>query len=375
VVTSGATAVSTSVANSDSATTIATNVAASLNAGNYPVYASVNSATVTLLYQNGRDVRRVTAVMVTSTGTTINGVAAGSTAYIGTASSTSPGSGSPTLTGALTNIAALPAFGTWVSGFFEADGADALGPMMTHIEAYADGYYQKDQHLFAGNPLAASQWHGSYDNSVTTSIRFEVISCQDSPLQAYEEAARAAGVFMDQNYAAQNFDGLPLVSKTPTVPNPLPAVASRLGDSDINALIKSYGQTPIAVRNGQKVIIRGVTSLLSSNELFNEWATAKQLAYDRISIRQYLQGLFTGKNFKANSPARTPNSITTKSVRDAIYVWSKGLDDNDLLDGADAVKDAISVAQDSTVKSRLNIFVPLPLMRNLHQLGVVAGPQ
>jgi phage tail sheath gpL-like len=373
-VTSGAITVTAAITSGDISTAIATKVNTALTAGSYPLTSSVSSSTVTLLYANNRDVRRVAAKITTSTTTTINGVAAGSFAYIGTASSTAPGAGVPTLTTALTNIAALPAFGTWVAAIYEA-GAASFVALMNHIETYANGYYQKDQHLFVGNPLTGSQWHGVYDSGVNLTLRTEVIACTDSGIQSYEEACRAAGVFMDQNYAAQNFDGMALTSNNPAVPNPLPAVGSRLGDPDQNALMKSYYQTPIVAKGASKVILRGVTSSSSANELFTEWATAKQLAYDRISLRQYLQGLFHGKNFKANSPARTPNSITANSVRDAIYVWAKGLDDQDLFDGADAIKNSISVAQDSVVRSRLNIFVPLVLMRNIHQLGVVASPQ
>ena len=97
---SGAIAATASLAGGEAASAIATAVNTAINGGATPVpftsaVNGVDNTKVDLFYAPDRDLRRVTAKVITSTGTTINGVAAGSTASIGTSGSNSPGSGTP----------------------------------------------------------------------------------------------------------------------------------------------------------------------------------------------------------------------------------------------------------------------------------------
>jgi hypothetical protein len=46
----------------------------------------------------------------------------------------------------------------------------------------------------------------------------------------------------------------------------------------------------------------------------------------------------------------------------------------DLYDGADAFKDAFKANIDPVVPTRVNCFIPLAVIRSLHQLGIVGAP-
>ena len=70
----GALSVSTAIANTDTPTAIAAKVVASSVADSYPLTAQVNSdpTKADLLLVNDKDVRRINAAVITSTGTTVN---------------------------------------------------------------------------------------------------------------------------------------------------------------------------------------------------------------------------------------------------------------------------------------------------------------
>lgn len=388
----GGTTITSAIAGVETAVVIATSHAAAINGGSYPLTctqrANPNDHILDLWYATDRDVRRVTTKVVKADGTandtTVNAVAAGSYAYLGTATFSTPGSGNPTITTALTNIGNVAnGFGAWVTPWAVDQWAAApsfthYGSISTHIETQANGYNQKGQVLFIGaaEKLAnAALYVSSPSPALTASPRYAVCWCLDSPQQAYEHAARCAALYLDQNYAAQNFDGKQLVSKTSTAPMLVPAIQSRPNQDNQNAAMMSYYLTPVVVNsNSQLVVLRGRTTSNDANQDLWEWSTIKQLDAGRSALRTRLVSLFSGKSIRSSAP-KSPNTVTVTSIKDAIFVFLSEQDDQDLFDDAAAVKDAIAVTQNPTVKTRCDIFVPWNLIRALHQLGATVSPQ
>ena len=133
----------------------------------------------------------------------------------------------------------------------------------------------------------------------------------------------------------------------------------------------TYYMTPIVVNaQGSLSVLRAMTCSNSSNQDLREVSTVRQADTARYSLRVNLTTLFSGKVYRGSNP-KTPNSVTTGSVKDAIYVWTLSLDDQDLFDNAPLWKDSIQVNVDPIVNTRFDCFVPLALIRCLHQFGVV----
>ena len=378
----GETTITASLSGITTAANIAVAITAAVNAGSYPVTASNPSgALVNLYYASGRDVRRISCKVVdgsgSGNGTTVNGVTAGTLTDVGTATSNTPGAGAPTLTTALTNIGAQSAFGAWVTPFTDAT---SMGAIATHIEAQFDGVRQKDQVPFIASALSlatAGAVPSSSSPALTATPNYCMVWQAGAAVQASEQAARVAAYYLGgSSYVAQNFDGVKVVSKSSTVPLLAPHVNVRPGIDDQNAAVMTYHLTPIVVDgNGNQVVLRGMTTSASSNMDLRELPVRKQLAYGRIQLRTRLTNLFQGKNFKASGDPKTPNTFTTDSVKTAIFELLQQLDNQDLFDGAQAVKSSISVAQDGTVRTRINVFVPWAVIRAIHQIGVVLSPQ
>ena len=78
---------------------------------------------------------------------------------------------------------------------------------------------------------------------------------------------------------------------------------------------------------------------------------------------------------RRNGPAHTPNVLTLDSIRDALIAEAARLDGLDLYDGIDAFKNAFQFNFDPNVPDRVNGYVPLAVIRSLHQLGLVGDPQ
>lgn len=364
-VTIGATTITVAIANNDTNTTVAANVAAAINGGSYPVTASVNAGVVTLYYANDRPVRRISAAIVTST------VITATLSLHGTA-----GAGTPTLTNALVNLDALSfGFAAVVTSFNEVT---SLGTLSTDIEAQCNGLNQKGEELFFGSVAAlatAGALPSGSSPALTASPRYTEAWCRESPQQAYEIAARYAAIYTFSDYFAKNLDGQVLRTRG-SVPLLNPAIQDRPPAPDQNAAIRTYYMTPIVVnQQNQLTVLRATTTFSGQNQDLAEVSTMRQLDTARPALRNRLQGLFTGTSYRAsNTTPKTPNTVTDGSIKDAIYIWMRELDDQDLFDDAEAWKDALKVNTDPSVNTKKNVFVPLAIIRNLHQLGAVMSP-
>lgn len=370
-VTMGASVVSYTVSNSDANTATATGMAAAINAADNPCTASASSGTVTLLYRKGRYLRRISASMG-SVGTQTVSASAGTT-----------GAGMADTTAALANVSALSqGFAAWVTTFVDPDGsnADELDRLYDALQTDCNGVNQKPGLVFLGSAAklstaGANITAASPDLTTTSPLaRFSLAWCREAAVQAFEIAARAAAAYLHPDYFAKNLDGT-VLSTRGTVPLLNPATADQPPLSDQNASMLSYYMTPIvADAQGNLVILRSMTTSNSSNQDLRETSTIRQLDTARQSLRVALSTSFTGRSYRASNP-KTPNTVTTGSVKQAIYVWARSLDDQDLFDDAEAWKDAIQVSVNALNNTRFDAYVPLAIIRNLHQIGAVLQPQ
>lgn len=366
----GATTYSVSITNGDANTVTATGINTAISAVSGPVTSSVNSGVVTLFYRTGRYVRRIKATLTSVTTQTVT-------------SSDTAGAGVPTMTTALANISALPyGFAAWVNPFTDPDGATAsvLDSIYDTILVDTNGVNQKPGLVWFGSAAklatAGAQITVASPALTTTSplARFSAVWCRESAVQAFEVASRCAAEYLWSDYFAQNLDGKPLLTRG-SVPLLAPATVDLPSAADINSSMVSYYMTPVSIdAQGQIVIVRAMTTSNASNQDLREVSTIRQIDTARQSLRSYLVGLFSGKSYRTSTP-KTPNTVTTRSVKDAIYVWALSLDDQDLFDDAPKWKDAIAVNVNAINNTRFDAFVPLAIIRNLHQLGVVLTPQ
>lgn len=362
-VTVGSVTMTASIANLDTPSTVAAAMAAAINGGGNPVTAEAAVGVLTLYYAPGRVVHRISAAIVTSTGIT-------ATAAVGTA-----GSGSPTLTTGLSNLARASAYKCWAPQF---NDTTSLGTIATHIETYADGRAQKDQQVFSCSTqtlATAGAIPTGTTPALTASPRYAVATCPDSPQQAYELSARYAAAICASDYAPENFDGVQIRSKTDTVPLLLPHDAVRLSPEEANAAIGSYYLTPLVVDEASSTlqIMTARTTSNDADQRLHEVSVMMTLAYYRYDMNQFLRTRFRRKTYKAAGTPRTTNCITDDNVKDAMYERVVLWDDADLFDGAESIRDQIRVNVDPVVRTRINTFLPCKPPLPVHQISVVAG--
>lgn len=355
----GATTITSTVETSNDVS--ATNLATAINAGNYPVTASANAAVVTLYYRNDRVVRRITA---SATGATATLTLHGTTGAL-----------APTVTTAITNIEGLKkGFSAIVTPWTDSATLDSI---YDSIVVQENGLNQKGPMVFlasAGSLTTAGAIVTAPEPDLTASPRFWLSWCREAAVQAYEIAARCAAVYVESDYWPQNLAGMALRTRG-GVPLLNPHLQDVPSDADINSALRTYYLTPVSPDSRDNlVIVRPRTTSNASNQDLHEPSIIRQSDRFRHDLRQRLTDNFSGKNYR-NSTPKTPNTITTSSVKDCVYVFCREKDDQDLFDDAEAFKDAISVEVDSIVNTRFNVYVPHAVIRSLYQLGVVQSPQ
>jgi phage tail sheath gpL-like len=360
-VTVGGTTITAPLSGTETATQAGDKLVTAIAASANPVTAVNAAGVVTLYYNYGRVVHKVTAAS-TATGLTV-------AAAVGTA-----GAGTPTLTAALSNVAAQQAYRNWATCY---NDTTSLGTMSAHIELYANGLYQKDQILHYGSTDSLTTSGAVPVNTTPTlssSPRYAGIWCVDSPQQAYELAGRTAGLLCIQDYYAKNFDGMAL-STSGTVPLMLPAKASRPIPSDNNAAMYSYHITPLVANDqtGTLQIMRGMTTSRGNDQRQWNWSFINTLGYYRFDMNAFLVSRFQGKSLKLTGIPSTPNVTNPASIADAVYERLLSYDQADLFDGADAIKGNIQANPDPLVVGRINVFIPMRPPVDLHQIAGVGG--
>ncbi len=366
-VTVGATTFTAAITGGDTPTIVATAITAAINAGGGPVIALSLAGVVTLYPANMRPVRRVSAAIITSTAITATVTLHGTT-----------GVGVPTLTTAIANVEAMAqGFSAYVFPWNDTSGTPSLTAMYNHVIFVENGLNQKGPVCFVGSAASltgAGAVLTSPSPNLTASPRFCLEWCRETPQQAYEIAARMAAIYIFSDFWAHNFDG-DVFKTRGAVPLLNPALADVPSKAVQNSAMKTYYMTPIIANSrAQLTVLRATTSSNASNQDLHELSTMRQVDRARPALNQRLVDLFTGKAYRRSTP-KTPQTVTTGSVKDAVYVWCTEQDDQDLFDDAASVKDAIKVQVDAVVSTRFDVYVPFNLIRNLHQLGVSLSPQ
>ncbi len=370
-VTIGAITITTAIANGDTAAQVATKVVASFAAGGYPLTAAIGSApeNVDLFFVKGRDYRRVTTAIVSSTGITATITSFGTV-----------GAGIPTLTASLSNLSGLPGFGSWATPFVGSQASPdlaTLGTIATHVEAQADGLRQKEQRVHAGAPWTAASFGTipvGTSPALTSSPRYAMIWAQDFGVQVWELTARIAAARMANDNPARNWDGVALKGSA-TCPIVLPAVASQPSGDVINAAMRSYYLCPIVVNplTNVAVIEKATTTSNSPYQPLRDFSTIDQVAFWRVDLAAHLANTFGDAQAKQFSPPRTPNTISESSVAQEMYMQALEWDERDLYDGAETFKAGFKSKFNPSNPTRIDASFPMSPVVAVHQIGVVGN--
>jgi hypothetical protein len=312
---------SATTANGDTPTVIATAMKAALAAGDYFVTGgTVAVGTLPLYYRDGRDVRRIAASVVTSTGTTATMTGGSATDGTGSASSFSysgtQGTGLPTLTTALTNITNAGSFGEWTCPWPSAGSSSTgLSAIATQIEADANGEIQKNQHLTVcsvGTETVAAAIAAACSPALTTSTRYIIGFCPDGGQQGYELAARRAAEIAAWSTPATNSDGLPFISRA-GVPLNFPALAVRPSNGTIKASILD-GLEAWLVEGGRLVVERGRNTSNADEQDLWDPSYIRQIGLYRREVRSEGNATFAGTFIKADGVVTQSNEIDIGAI-------------------------------------------------------------
>ncbi len=371
-VTCGTRSVSSAISNTDAAAVTAAAINTAINASvSIPLEAGYVAASVNvdLYYKNGRDARRASAAIVTSTvqQVAINGGGAGATAQAGVS-----GAGAVTLTTLLTNVNSWEGFKRWVCPWTDTATLSALA---TQIETDGGGLRQKGQTLHyctVGTESAAAAIPTGTSPTLSSSTRYAGVWYIDAPQQGYEYAARTAAIRIVDN-PVKNYDGMPLKTDSQT-PLLQPDSAQWATESDVSTAIND-NLTPLAYNQeaGTTSIVFGRTTSASADRSLQDWSTIDQLDWQREEIVSDFTTTFADAVYKVSSPAFTPDVITPESIADRMYTLTTVWDRQDRFDGAEALKDGIQATPNVNDPGRIDLVYTASVVAILHQIGVVAN--
>jgi phage tail sheath gpL-like len=382
-VTVGATSVSTTLSGGEASTAVATAVAASWNADTYPLTAAVSSSTVTFYFANDRDVRRMTASVITSTGTTVN-LGSGVTDGTGSASSFSyngtVGTTGPTLTSALSNLDSLDAFRSWAAPWLDTT---TLGTMATAIENADDGSItgQKDQLLtvcdYRSSAVAGAIAPAVSPNLTSTAPHYAILHALDVPVQGMMVAARvaAARAALWLDTPQKNWNGFQIKgsAKVPILTAPV-----RPSPSAQNTDLLTYALAAVVVGpSGNYEVVKGRTTSLATDRRLWAWSAEAQAAYHKTDLVQFLRDRFEGGSIVKYSEPKAAMVFDAASVKSAIQERMRFWEANGSYDGADALKDYVEVTVDLNNPSTFRAKYPESPVVDLDQIvftGSFASP-
>ena len=364
--------------NANTASQSSAALAAAVLAGNFNVSAfdnSVNTAGQTILYYvQDRVCHRVSVSLTTVTTQTV-------AASVGTAGSGAPGSTG--LSAALSACRTLGPCRIWNNPWVDTATVQAL---YQEIESRA-GISQADQEVFMGSTDSLTNAAALVTTpapSLTTSPRYSIAWCADDEIRGVDSAARCAALCIASSQPNDNWDGA-LFQTTGLVPLGAPNIAVRPDPiSTCNTAIYSSHLTPIVVNDsGQKVIMRGTTTVVAADDSLSNWGVIFGLGFARQFARQFLQGRFPRKLLKHVGLPQGPKSITPAVVGDAMGEILDCLEQgsaatpdhpscpSDIIDGADSLKKLIQFQSNPQVSGRVDVTFPTRITPPLHQIGVV----
>jgi len=379
-VTCGRTNYTASIANGDTPTIIAAAAAAAV-VGDGPLSASAASGTLSLFYNNGWPIRRVTATILTSTGTTINVNARGAVSAGTDAPNGVIGLGSATLTTLLAAIDAQSrAFRAWAPTW---NDATTLGTLDAAIEDEGGGLKQRTQTLnFASNATLATAGAipAATTPALTASIRCaEGWAAYECGNAAFELAARFAAARVVNDRPSKNFNGLRL-KYSAAAPLVGPPPSGRSSGADINSAINDYGMAPIVWDDdlGAPVVEHSRTTSNSADRALHKWSLVHQLDAQRELIGLRFKQRFTlpdgtGVSLMTSGTPFSEGVVELEDFEDCLFACTVEAERAGYYDGADALKEGIKATQDSGDPGRINLVYTASALVDVDQISGVGN--
>jgi phage tail sheath gpL-like len=378
VVNIGAKTITTALAGAETPAQIAAKVAASFAADTYPCQAVVDgsvAAQVNLIFNDGWDVRRISAAIVSSTGTTVN---AGSGVTDGTGSATSlsyngtVGVGAPVLTQAITNLqGAKEWYRSWAQPWVDTA---TISTIAAYLESGQDGSItgQKLQVLTFGDPRALSV-AGAVPpavspNLTTTPPHYAEGWPLDAPVQAFELAARVAvakaAKWIDTpqfNWNGWQFQGNELA----------PILAPSYTPSELtqNTALRTYALSPwILGPSGNIEVVKGRTTSLNSDLRLWAWSAEAQAANHIQDLQLYYPKIFQGGSIVRFSEPKAPKIFDSNSFEDVTRARMKKWEKAGHYDGAELLGPAVKAVPNPVNPFRMDVDYPESPVLDLDQI-------
>lgn len=350
-------------------------VISAFNSDTYALYAVAGASGVaTLLFANDRDVRRVSGQINTFTTTTINLGSGAQSA--GTASTNGTvGTGAPSVSAALTNLAALGVFRSWASPFLDVT---TIGAMATSIENASDGSIsgQKQQTLtlcdnramtVAGAiPVATSP------NLTTSAPHYALCWSPDCPVQnlaiAGRVAASRAGKWLD---APQfNWNGFQIKGSSRA-----PILGAFTAPSELvqNSALRTYALAPVVKgSSGNLEVIKGRTTSLANDKRLWAWSVEAQAAYHAVDLSLFYRSRFQGGSTVRFSDPKAPGIFDANSFKSATQERMAFWESNGNYDGAKLLSPAVKVSPNINNPFRFDVDFPESPVLDLDQVVFVS---
>ncbi len=369
------TVTATGIANNTSNVDVCTAVVAAINArSDFPCSAvqraNPDDDTLDLIMKPGRVCHRLSV--------TVNANIAPMT---GTQSAETLGSGTPSLSAALTALASADAMQEWVTEF---NDATSLGLIATHLRTYGNGFMQKEQFLSFGASLGLTD-SGAIVSSVTPSLLFEdnLLSSPgrflctwvgDAAQPVADLAAHRAALRCIQTRPTKNLNGAEIRSLNPAMPLTYPHVAVRPDQSTVTGQArKTFFMTPLVVKDGVFVIEADTTTYGGT---LPGWSTS-EYAHGAANYRQeVLAGLslLRGKESVVNSQPYVDEVIDADSIKDNVLATNRRLEKQNLYDGADVTKNVIDAIRDPRNPQWWLVGAPFILPQRVDVIAGTAYP-
>lgn len=381
VVNIGATTVTIAIANADTPAQIATKVAAGINASTYPVTAVVDGSTPAQvnLYFNGQgsgfDVRRISAAVVTSTGTTVN---AGSGATSGTGSAASltyngtQGTGAPSLGTAITALTdSSEWYRSWMAPWTDTA---TLGVLATYLEAAKDGSItgQKWQILTICDhralATAGAVAPAVSPNLTTSDPNYAIGWSPDCAVQAFELSARVAVARAAYWISApqKNWNGYRLTGNTRA---PILGPTTAPSKTVLNSALRTYALSPwVKGYSGNYEIVKGRTTSLASDMRLWSWSAEAQASYHLQDLQAYFAQIFQGGNLISHGPPKADGLFDDQSFKDATASRLRLWESQGNYDGAETFASQIAASRNENNINREDVDFPESPVVDLDQV-------
>jgi phage tail sheath gpL-like len=353
---------SIAIANADTPATIATAVAAAINAVKHllPVTATAADAVVTVKAKNAGTVGNLIPLSYKFTGVT------GTTCTIVAMAS---GATDPTLSGAGNALDKLfgAGFNMLISGFHDATSLTALKNFVNSVSAPIE--HRPITAYFGATNLVGAQAAIQLlcgDISGTPTLNNGRFACGYMPYSAnsgtqslaYEIGAQFGAVMASESDPARPRDGMVL----PDISTP--ALNDRLSRSTQEDLLKN-GVTPLEVVSEQVTIVRAVSTYTKNasgilDPALLDITTLLALDYVQFACTQRL-----GLRFQRAKISSRVIKLIRSEILDVLY----SLEKLEIVRDIDSWKDYVIVEIDTQDATRLNVRIPASIVPGLHVIA------